>query len=153
MNKEMLEMATLAGRNKIQNQLSAVDSMDQKIGILLGFVGVIFSLMFKISVQTWVPFTLYLLGHGCLLYAFIILLFAHRGVKVDTGLNLKGYYELIKTLSKNNDVVSLLKHELAYYEKAVEENNTIINKKSNASIRATYFILIGLIFYLVGINI
>ena len=150
MNKEMLAIASEEARKKISDQLSSIDATDQKIGILLGLVGVVLAVLFAQKTGNSMSLLFYLLGHLSLIVSFVVLLFAHQSIKLKTGLNIKGYTELIKKFSHNNDVITFLKYQLKYFEVAVASNNKLIDKKNTYLAYATVLLFLGLVFSMIN---
>ena len=49
----MLEIVSSEAKRKLEDQLNAVDSVDQKIGNILGFAGVVLVLTFNSKPSQW----------------------------------------------------------------------------------------------------
>jgi len=152
MNEKMLTIATQEARNQLTDQINAVDAVDQKIGIFFGVIGVILGILFNKNLfnknpEWWLPISLHVLSIISLVISICFLFTSHRSVKLNVGLKLKGYEELIKRLSPKNDLMSFLRYQLKYFRNAIKENQKIIQNKNRFLYRGAIAMMIGFILY------
>lgn len=147
---EMLKIACEEARKKLTDQLNAGDSMDQKIGTILGFAGVILAVLFDKAPNGFSPSILYSIGQACLVISIGILFLGYRSVLLKTGLNIKGYQEIIKQRRKDDDLTLFLKTNLTYLDKAIKANNALIHRKSVKLGIGSSFLLIGVFCFILS---
>jgi hypothetical protein len=150
MEKEMLETACEEARRKLTDQLNTVDSIDQKIGVILGFAGVILAILFNKTPIGFVPSILYSIGQGCVVISIGVLFLGYRSVMLKTGLNIKGYQEIIKERRKDGNLILFLRTVLAYLNKAIKTNNVLMRRKNIKLAIGSILLLIGVAFFVVS---
>jgi len=146
---EMLKIACEEARRKLTDQLNAVDSIDQKIGAILGFAGVILAVLFNKEPSEWIPLVLYFIGKILVLVSIVILFRSYASVKLKTGLNIKGFQKLIKE-EKDKGLRWFLDTILVHLEKALDENNTLMDKKRKKLRKGTRFLIIGIVLFTIA---
>ena len=147
MNEKMLTIATQEARNQLTDQINAVDAVDQKIGIFFGVIGIILGILSSKNPEWWLPIFLHILSIVSLVASICFLFASHRSVKLNVGLKLKGYEELIKQLSPKNDLISFLRYQLKYFRNAIKENQKIIQNKNRFLYHGAIAMMIGFILY------
>lgn len=147
MKKEMLEIVCDEARKKLDDQLSATDSIDQKIGTILGFVGIASVLAFNNVPSKYLAFLFYLLSQISLIISIFILFFGYRSIRLETGLSIKGYLEEIKELENEKDLTRFIEDRVLYFEKAIDMNNDLMKQKRIYLAYGTVMLLIGIVFY------
>lgn len=146
---EMLKIACEEARRKLTDQLNAVDSIDQKIGTILGFAGVILAVLFNKEPSGWTPFVLYSIGEILVVVSIVILFRSYASVKLKTGLNIKGFQKLIKE-ERGKGLRWFLDTILVYLEKALDENEILMGKKRGKLRKGTCFLIVGIIFFTIS---
>ncbi|MGB2763885.1 MAG: hypothetical protein WBC20_05685 [Candidatus Aminicenantaceae bacterium] len=150
MKKAMLEIVSAEARKKLEDQLNAVDSIDQKIGVILGFVGVVLVLAFDSKPnQPW-ALLFYLLSQFSFIASIIILFFGYRSIRLKTGLSIKGYLEEIKELEPKKDIITFIEDQVLYLQNAINTNNFLINQKNRYLALGTGMLLLGLVLYVIN---
>lgn len=143
----MLEIVCDEARKKLDDQLSATDSIDSKIGTILGFVGIASVLAFNnIPSKHW-AFLFYLLSQISLIISIFILFFGYRSIRLETGLSIGGYLEEIKELENEKDLTKFIEDQVLYFKKAIDTNNDLMKQKRIYLAYGTGMLLIGIVFY------
>ena len=146
----MLKVVSDESRKKLEDQLNAVDSIDHKIGSILGFAGVILVLAFnRIPNQPW-KFLLYCSSQISFVVSIFILFSGYRSIRLETGLNIKGYLEEIKELEPKEDFITFIKHQILYFQKAINTNNDLMKQKNICLHHGTVMLLSGLVLYMIS---
>ena len=146
----MLKIACEEARRKLTDQLNAVDSIDQKIGVILGFAGVILAILFNKTPIGFVPSILYSIGQGCVVISIGVLFLGYRSVILKTGLNIRGYQEIIKERKKDGNLIFFLRTSLAYLDRAIKANNVLIHRKSVKLGIGSLFLVIGIFCFILS---
>jgi len=150
MKKEMLEVVSAEARKKLEDQLNTVDAVDQKIGVILGFVGVILVLAFdNIPNQPW-ALLFYLVSQLSFVASIIILFFGYRSIRLKTGLSIKGYLEEIKELEPKKDLITFVEDQVLYLQEAISANNFLIRQKNRYLAYGIVMLLVGLVSYVIS---
>jgi len=150
MKKEMLEIVSAEARKKLEDQLNTVDAVDQKIGIILGFVGVVLVVAFNNKPnQPW-PLLFYLLSQFSFVASIIILFLGYRSIRLKTGLSIKGYLEEIKELESKKDLITFVEDQVLYLQEAISANNFLIRQKNRYLAYGIVMLLVGLVFYVIS---
>ena len=142
----MLQLACSEARKKLNNQLSAINSVDQKIGMLLGLIGVSLALSFDNKLKIANAVLPYIIGLLLLAISALLLFFAYRCIRLKTGLNIKGYSELIEKLKNKTTLITFLKHQLLYFEDSIISNNKLIKQKNKSLAYGAITLLASLLF-------
>lgn len=150
MKKEAFQIASVEARKKLDDQLATIRFADQKIGMLLGFVGIIFMLFFNKEPEGWLSILSYTIGLLVLVSSVLILFFGFRSVRLKTGLSIKGFSELFKKINSENDITTFIEHQLLYLEEAVKSNNGLIKQKLEYLAYGTLTLLAGVLFYIIS---
>jgi len=150
MKKTMLEIVSTEARKKLEDQLTAVDSIDQKIGVILGFVGVVLVLAFNNKPSQIKALLFYLLSQFSFVSSVIILFFGYRSIRLETGLSIEGYLEEIKELEPKKDLTTFIEDQVLYLKKAINTNNYLIRQKNKYLAYGTLMLLVGLILYIIS---
>ena len=146
----MLEIVSAEARKKLENQLNTVDAVDQKIGVILGFVGVVLVLAFNNKPnQPWL-LLLYLLSQLSFVASIIILFLGYRSIRLKTGLSIKGYLEEIKELEPKKDLITFVEDQVLYLQEAISANNFLIRQKNRYLAYGIVMLLVGLVFYVIS---
>jgi len=150
MKKEMLEIVSAEARKKLEDQLNTVDAVDQKIGVILGFVGIVLVLAFNNKPnQPW-PLLFYLLSQFSFVASIIILFLGYRSIRLKTGLSTKGYLEEIKELEPKKDLITFVEDQILYLQEAISANNFLIRQKNRYLAYGIVMLLVGLVFYVIS---
>jgi len=150
MKKEMLEIVSAEARKKLEDQLNTVDAVDQKIGVILGFVGIVLVLAFNNKPnQPW-PLLFYLLSQFSFVASIIILFLGYRSIRLKTGLSIKGYLEEIKELEPKKDLITFVEDQVLYLQEAISANNFLIRQKNRYLAYGIVMLLVGLVFYVIS---
>jgi len=149
MKETMLKVVSAEARRKLGDQLNAVDSIDQKIGSILGFAGVILVLAFNKTPDQPYKFLLYSLSQISFLVSIFILFCGYRSIRLETGLSIKGYLEEIKELEPKKDFITFIKHQILYFQKAINTNNDLMKQKNICLHHGTVMLLSGLVLYVI----
>ena len=150
MKKEMLEIISAEARRKLEDQLNAVDSTDQKIGNILGFVGVVLVLAFNSKPNQSCSLLFYLLSQISFVVSILILFFGYRSIRLKTGLSIKGYLEEIKELEHEEDLTVFIEDQVKYFKDAINTNNYLIKQKNIYLACGMGLLLIGLVLYTIS---
>jgi len=150
MKKEMLEIISAEARRKLEDQLNAVDSTDQKIGSILGFVGVVLVLAFNSKPNQSCSLLFYLLSQISFVVSILILFFGYHSIRLKTGLSIKGYLEEIKELECEEDLTVFIEDQVKYFKDAINTNNYLIKQKNIYLAYGVLLLLIGLVSYTVS---
>lgn len=150
MKKTMLEIVSAEARKKLEDQLNTVDSIDQKIGVILGFVGVVLVLAFDNKPYQPRSLLFYLLSQFSFVTSILILFFGYRSVRLETGLSIEGYLEEIKELEPKKDLIIFIEDQILYLKKAINTNSSLINQKNKYLAYGTLMLLVGLISYIIS---
>ena len=151
MKKEMLEIAIDGTKKQISDQVDAIDAVDQKIGTLVGFIGIILAILFDGNKGEGRAFGFFIAGHISLFISIILFFIGHRSIKLDKGLNPKGYNELIEKFhTKSDGLITLLKYQFKYFEMAIKNNNKKIEQKNIFVFYGSVSLMFGLILYMIG---
>jgi len=150
MKKEMLEITSAEARRKLEVQLNAVDSIDQKIGTILGFSGVVLVLAFNSKPNQSCSLLFYLLSQISFVVSILILFFGYRSIRLKIGLSIKGYLEEIKELEREKDLTVFIEDEVKYFEDAINTNSYLIKQKNIYLAYGVLFLLVGLVLYTVS---
>ena len=146
----MLETVSNEARKKLEDQLNAVDAVDQKIGVILGFVGIVLVLAFNNKPnQPW-PLLFYLLSQFSFVASVIILFLGYRSIRLKTGLSIKGYLEEIKELEPKKDLITFVEDQVLYLQEAISANNFLIRQKNRYLAYGIVMLLVGLVFYVIS---
>lgn len=146
----MLEIVSAEARRKLEDQLNALDSIDQKIGNILGFVGVVLVLAFNIKPSQLCSLSFYLLSQISLVVSILILFFGYRSIRLETGLSIKGCLEEIKELEHEEDLTVFIEDQVKYFKAAIDTNNYLMKQKNIYLAYGMVLLLIGLILYTIG---
>ena len=150
MKKEMLEIVSAEARRKLEDQLNAVDSIDQKIGNILGFVSVVLILAFSSKPSQSCSLLFYLLSQISLVVSILILFFGYHTIRLETGLSVKGYLEEIKELEHEKDLTIFIEDQVKYLKDAIDTNNYLIKQKNIYLACGIWPLLIGLVLYTIS---
>jgi len=150
MKKEMLEIISAEARRKLEDQLNAVDSTDQKIGSILGFVGVVLVLAFNSKPNQSCSLLFYLLSQISFVVSILILFFGYHSIRLKTGLSIKGYLEEIIELECEEDLTVFIEDQVKYFKDAINTNNYLIKQKNIYLAYGVLLLLIGLVSYTVS---
>ena len=150
MKKEMLEIISAEARRKLEDQLNAVDSTDQKIGSILGFVGVVLVLAFNSKPNQSCSLLFYLLSQISFVVSILILFFGYHSIRLKTGLSIKGYLEEIIELECEEDLTVFIGDQVKYFKDAINTNNYLIKQKNIYLAYGVLLLLIGLVSYTVS---
>jgi uncharacterized membrane protein len=150
MKKEMLEIISAEARRKLEDQLNAVDSTDQKIGNILGFVGVVLVLAFNSKPNQSCSLLFYLLSQISFVVSILILFFGYRSIRLKNGLSIKGYLEEIKELEHEEDLTVFIEDQVKYFKDAINTNNYLIKQKNIYLACGMGLLLIGLVLYTIS---
>jgi hypothetical protein len=146
----MLKIACDEGRKKLDDQLSAVDSIDQKTGILIGFAGLVLTLLPSKTPDAFLPFCIHFVAQSFLVMSLVVLFFGFRSVRLKTGLNLKGFSDLMLALASDDNIDGLLGTQLAYLRDSVDSNNKLISYKNTRLAYGSVFLLAGLLAFVIS---
>lgn len=146
----MLEIVSAEARRKLEDQLNAVDSIDQKIGNILGFVAVVLVLAFNIKPSQSCSLLFYLLSQISLVVSILILFFGYLAIRLKTGLSIKGYLEEIKELEHEEDLTVFIEDQVKYFKAAIDKNSYLIEQKNIYLAYGIVLLLIGLILYTIS---
>lgn len=146
----MLEIVSAEARRKLEDQLNAVDSIDQKIGNILGFVGVVLVLAFNSKPSQSCSLLFYLLSQISFVVSILILFFGYRSIRLKTGLSIKGYLEEIKELEHEEDLTVFIEDQVKYFKDAINTNNYLIKQKNIYLAYGVGLLLIGLVLYTIS---
>lgn len=150
MKKEMLEIVSSEARKKLEDQLNAVDTVDQKIGVILGFVAVVLVLAFDHKPNQLLPLLFYLSSLFSFVASIIILFWGYRSIRLKTGLSIKGYLEEIKEFEPKKDLISFIEDQVLYLQEAISANNFLIRQKNRYLAYGIVMLLVGLFFYVIN---
>ena len=150
MKKEMLEIISAEARRKLEDQLNAVDSTDQKIGTILGFVGVVLVLAFNSKPNQSCSLLFYLLSQISFVVSILILFFGYHSIRLKTGLSIKGYLEEIIELECEEDLTVFIGDQVKYFKDAINTNNYLIKQKNIYLAYGILTLLIGLVLYTIS---
>ncbi|MBU4511344.1 hypothetical protein KJ830_09905 [bacterium] len=150
MKKEMLEIISAEARRKLEDQLNAVDSTDQKIGSILGFVGVVLVLAFNSKPNQSCSLLFYLLSQISFVVSILILFFGYHSIRLKTGLSIKGYLEETIELECEEDLTVFIEDQVKYFKDAINTNNYLIKQKNIYLAYGVLLLLIGLVSYTVS---
>jgi hypothetical protein len=153
MKKVMLEIVSTEARKKLEDQLNAVDSIDQKIGVLLGFEGVVLVLAFNNKPYQPSALLFYIISQLSFIVSILILFFGYRSIRLETGLSVGGYLEEIKELEPKKDLTTFIEDQVLYLRKSIDTNNFLINEKNKYLAYGTIMLLVGLILYILSMYI
>jgi len=129
MKKEMLEIVSAEARKKLEDQLNSVDTIDQKIGVILGFVGIVLVLAFDSKPSQQWALLFYLLSQFSFVASIFILFLGYRSIRLKTGLSIKGYLEEIKELEPKKDLITFIEDQVLYLQEAINTNNSLMKQK------------------------
>lgn len=129
---------------KLEKQITACDSVDQKIGMCMGFIGVMIAIAIGVKISTLFSHFLYILGNCIMAISMALLYFGYKPVNLATGLKINKIVKLIKD-EENNE--KGLKTQIGLLHKAIEHNNKILKRKSICLKRGSGLLLIGVIIY------
>lgn len=146
----MLEIISAEARRKLEDQLNAVDSTDQKIGSILGFVGVVLVLAFNSKPNQSCSLLFYLLSQISFVVSILILFFGYHSIRLKTGLSIKGYLEEIIELECEEDLTVFIGDQVKYFKDAINTNNYLIKQKNIYLAYGVLLLLIGLVSYTVS---
>lgn len=146
----MLEIVSTEARRKLEDQLNAVDSIDQKIGIILGFVGVVLVLAFNSKPSQSYSLLFYLLSQISFVVSILILFFGYHPIRLKTGLSIKGYLEEIKELEHEEDLTVFIEDQVKYLKDAIDTNDYLMKQKNIYLAYGMLLLLIGLVLYTVS---
>lgn len=146
----MLEIISAEARRKLEDQLNAVDSTDQKIGNILGFVGVVLVLAFNSKPNQSCSLLFYLLSQISFVVSILILFFGYRSIRLKNGLSIKGYLEEIKELEHEEDLTVFIEDQVKYFKDAINTNNYLIKQKNIYLACGMGLLLIGLVLYTIS---
>ncbi len=150
MKETMLKVVSDEARKKLEDQLNAVDSIDHKIGSILGFTGVILVVAFnKVPNQPY-EFLFYCLSQISFVISIFILFWGYYSIRLETGLSIKGYLEEIKELEPKTDFITFIKHQILYFQKAINTNNDLMKQKNICLHHGTVMLLSGLVLYVIS---
>jgi len=150
MKKEMLEIISAEARRKLEDQLNAVDSIDQKIGNILGFVSVVLVLAFNSKPSQSCSLLFYLLSQISFVVSILILFFGYLTIKLKTGLSMNGYLEEVKELEHKKDLTVFIEDQVKYFKDAIDTNNYLIKQKNRYLAYGIITLLIGLFLYTIS---
>jgi len=153
MKKEMLEIVSSEARRKLEDQLNAVDSVDQKIGNILGFAGIVLVLTFNSKPSQSCSLLFYLLGQISFVVSILFLFFGYFSITLDTGLSIKGFLEEIKELEHEEDLIVFIEDQIKYLKEAIDTNNYQIKQKNIYLACGIWPLLVGLVLYAISILI
>jgi len=148
--KEMLEVVASEARKKLEDQLNAVDSIDQKVGVILGFVGVVLVVSFDKQPSGQWDVLFYLLSQLSFVYSIITLFLGYRSIRLETGLSIEGYLEEIEELEPKKDLQTFIEDQVLYLQRAIDTNNSLLKDKNKYLAYGTMGLLIGLILYVIS---
>ena len=146
----MLEIISAEARRKLEDQLNAVDSTDQKIGSILGFVGVVLVLAFNSKPNQSCSLLFYLLSQISFVVSILILFFGYHSIRLKTGLSIKGYLEETIELECEEDLTVFIEDQVKYFKDAINTNNYLIKQKNIYLAYGVLLLLIGLVSYTVS---
>jgi len=146
----MLEIVSAEARRKLEYQLNAVDSIDQKIGNILGFAGVALVLAFNSKPSQSCSLLFYLLSQISFVVSILILFFGYHPIKLKTGLSINGYLEEIKELEHKEDLIVFIEDQVKYFKDAIDTNNYLIKQKNIYLAYGILTLLIGLVLYTIS---
>jgi len=150
MKKEMLEIVSAEARRKLEDQLNAVDSIDQKIGVILGFAGVVLVLAFDSKPNQPCSLLFYLLSQISFVASILILFFGYRSIKLETGLSIKGYLDEIKELEPKKDLTTFVEDQVLYLQESIDTNNFLLKQKNIYLANGVVMLLVGLVLYVIS---
>lgn len=150
MKKEMLEIVSAEARRKLEDQLNAVDSIDQKIGVILGFVGVVLVLAFDSKPNQPCSLLFYLLSQISFVASILILFFGYRSIRLETGLSIKGYLDEIKELEPKKDLTTFIEDQVLYLQESIDTNNFLLKQKNRYLANGVVMLLVGLVLYVIS---
>ena len=150
MKKKMLEIISAEARIKLEDQLNAVDSIDQKIGNILGFAGIVLVLAFNSKTSLSCSLLFYLLSQISFVVSILFLFFGYNSIKLKTGLSIKGYLEEIKELEHKEDLTVFIEDQVKYLKDAIDTNNYLIKQKNIYLACGIWPLLIGLVLYTIS---
>jgi hypothetical protein len=130
--------------NKLEYQLNSVDSTDGKIGVILGFVGVVIVLAFDKVPSNICALIFFQVSQIFFIASIVTLFFGYRAIRLQTGLSIKGYFKKLNEHAKDNDSTSFTQDQILYYDYALRENTTQLEQKNK-------YLSIGIILLLMGL--
>jgi len=146
----MLEIVSAEARRKLEDQLNAVDSIDQKIGVILGFAGVVLVLAFDSKPNQPCSLLFYLLSQISFVASILILFFGYRSIKLETGLSIKGYLDEIKELEPKKDLTTFVEDQVLYLQESIDTNNFLLKQKNIYLANGVVMLLVGLVLYVIS---
>ena len=146
----MLEIVSAEARRKLEDQLNAVDSIDQKIGVILGFVGVVLVLAFDSKPNQPCSLLFYLLSQISFVASILILFFGYRSIRLETGLSIKGYLDEIKELEPKKDLTTFVEDQVLYLQESIDTNNFLLKQKNIYLANGVVMLLVGLVLYVIS---
>lgn len=134
-------------KEAVDQQIEEVDAIDDKIGVVLGFTGIIFSVLVSMNISTFFILRTPIWSSALFLCSLVLILFSvlfsvlgYRIKDYSAGPNPEEFMK--KYIKKDPDWV---KAQLtAFYVSAYEENEGIVENKKKWLLFAIYFLFSGL---------